>query len=91
MVQFLASLGVSATMYVDGLLVCADSAAAGKRHMDIASNVFRWLGYKCNADKQEGPARALEYLGYVISTSDENVTIGNDSATTPLQAVRGCW
>ena len=88
MVQFLSSLGVSATMYVDDLLCCANSADECKRHMDIASSVFKWLGFKCNPDKQEGPARSLEYLGYVISTTDGTVTIGDDRRHELLAALR---
>ena len=88
MVQFLTSLGIKCTMYVDDLLICADDAATCARHMEVASAAFWWLGFICNAEKQEGPARSLEFLGYILDTKRNVVTIGEDRQHELLAALK---
>ena len=104
MIQFISSLGgcvsfklrftADATMYVDDM-ICADDTPDGcRRSMDIALSVFRWLGFKCNADKQEGPVgpglpqTAMTYLGYLIDTEARTVTIDDDRRAELLRVAR---
>jgi DNA (cytosine-5)-methyltransferase 1 len=77
-VCFLTSIGLHASMYVDDMFCAAATAAQCKRDMDTAGAVFRWLGLRCNDEKQQGPARALDYLGLVVDTVAQTVTISTD-------------
>ena len=86
MMQFITSLGIDATMYVDDMICAADTEEECRAAMDTAISVFKWLGFRCNADKQEGPATCLEYLGYELDTERRTVTI-TDARRTELQQI----
>ena len=78
MIQFLTSLGLNATMYVDDMMCAADTIEQCRADMATAVSVFKWLGLKCNPDKQEGPARRITWLGHTIDTVDGTITLTAD-------------
>ena len=95
MVQFLTSIGLSASMYVDDLICAAETDEQCAADMATAVSVFSWLGFRCNPDKQEGPSTRITYLGLVIDTEARTVSIGEDRRKDLLRDVsrllqRGC-
>ena len=95
-VQFLAAHGVRAVMYVDDCLLIADSVEECKAAMDLALSIFRWLGLKCNDDKQQGPASVLTFIGYEIDCVNREVRISDDrrkellAIAARLSSARSC-
>ena len=88
MVQFLTSLGIHCSMYVDDLIICAATPEQCARDMATAVSVFTWLGLRCNPDKQAGPSKRLRYLGLIIDTVAGTVSIDNDRRLDLLRSVR---
>ena len=88
MIQVLTALGLNCSMYVDDMICVADTEAECRRHMEVALSFFRWCGFRCNAEKQEGPAKAMPYLGYLIDTVARTVTITPDRKAALLSDAR---
>ena len=88
MVQFLTSLGISCSMYVDDLIIAAATPAQCEKDMATAVSVFKWLGLRCNPDKQAGPSTRLRYLGLIVDTVAGTVSIDDDRRLDLLRSVQ---
>ena len=71
--RILRSKGVSCIIFVDDLLIAADTEEECRKAMDVAREVFTVMGVQWAPHKTAGPAQVLEFLGVEIDTREDHM------------------
>ena len=80
--------GVPNTFLTDDLFVCGATAAECQAHLDRAVAILTRLGWQLQEDKLLPPSQVMPFLGIVIDTVNERLSIPQDKLQNYLRSIR---
>jgi hypothetical protein len=73
----LTNWGVSHVQYLDDFLLVADSREAAEECARVATKVLAMFGLALSTDKTEGPSQVIEFLGIIINSIEQTLSISS--------------
>lgn len=67
--------GISHVRYLDDFLIVADSREAAEECARVAADVLASFGLALSTEKTEGPSQIIEFLGIVINSVEQTLSI----------------
>ena len=86
-VHILAKKGIVAHMYLDDLVVVAESYEAARNQYNIARDLLVELGLPEATDKTQPPATCVTWLGIVINAAEHTLSVPKDKLDCALEMV----
>ena len=87
-ISYLRQLGLRAVLYVDDFLLCADAEHI-EAHTTVLLDTLKRLGLQVNWEKSSlAPACTAEYIGYLLTTDNEDGQVRIAIPKARIQSVR---
>jgi hypothetical protein len=87
--SLLRARGIRCILYLDDLLICADTVAECERQTVEAVATISALGFLISSTKSMlDPAQHIKYLGFIISSTDMTFSLPTDKRRGALRRVR---
>ncbi len=81
--------GIRMTAYLDDLLIVAKSPDQARIHTQRVIEVMEMYGFTINKKKSELiPTREIKFLGMLLNTNHQNITVPNDKLRQVRQSVQ---
>jgi hypothetical protein len=85
----LRQLGLVLVRYLDDFLLISSTEEQAARDLLVAQQVFRHYGLVVNPDKTEGPAQRMSFLGVLIDSLQQTLSVTAERVQELLQLLSG--
>jgi len=79
---YLRSVGITCVIYLDDILIIANSATVATKQLLFTKATLRSLGFIISPKSSDYPSQIQQYLGFIINTVDMTISLPPDKLQT---------